>query len=218
LNRNPERSSPGYCFGCGDRAHAHDSLLPCGIEQTGHDWLHSRCWPAWYAARKAKAASALAAMGIMVPVIHSVEQKRHGEHPPSDATRESRTANNQIAFQRQMNGGWSMSNIISGRQLRAARTLARITQKQLAQEVGVHERAARYWELIAHKDRSRVARSCGYRICNTDRGCAACHRRCRRLELTGRPHEKVNCLQTAMSNQQNQGDDGQQKARSVTQV
>jgi DNA-binding XRE family transcriptional regulator len=40
-----------------------------------------------------------------------------------------------------------MSNIITGRQLRAARILAGLTQKQLAQAVGVHERAARYWEL-----------------------------------------------------------------------
>jgi transcriptional regulator with XRE-family HTH domain len=44
-----------------------------------------------------------------------------------------------------------MSNIISGRQLRAARILAGLTQKQLAQEVGVHERAARYWELKENK-------------------------------------------------------------------
>jgi transcriptional regulator with XRE-family HTH domain len=40
-----------------------------------------------------------------------------------------------------------MSNIVTGRQLRAARTLAGLTQKQLAQAVGVCERAARYWEL-----------------------------------------------------------------------
>ena len=39
-----------------------------------------------------------------------------------------------------------MSNIITGRQLRAARILAGLTQRQLAQAVGVHERAARYWE------------------------------------------------------------------------
>jgi transcriptional regulator with XRE-family HTH domain len=44
-----------------------------------------------------------------------------------------------------------MSNIISGRQLRAARTLAGLTQKQLAKAVGVHERAARYWELKENK-------------------------------------------------------------------
>ena len=40
-----------------------------------------------------------------------------------------------------------MSNIINGRQLRAGRILAGLTQRQLAQAVGVHERAARYWEL-----------------------------------------------------------------------
>jgi transcriptional regulator with XRE-family HTH domain len=40
-----------------------------------------------------------------------------------------------------------MPNIVTGRQLRAARILAGLTQKQLAQAVGVHERAARYWEL-----------------------------------------------------------------------
>ena len=79
-----------------------------------------------------------------------------------------------------------MSNIITGRQLRAARILAGLTQKQLAKAVGVHERAARYWELkedkatnidteLARKDRDRIARSRRDRICNTDRRCAASH-------------------------------------------
>ena len=45
-----------------------------------------------------------------------------------------------------------MSNIVTGRQLRAARVLAGLTQKQFAWEVGVNERTARYWEL---KDQSR---------------------------------------------------------------
>jgi len=44
-----------------------------------------------------------------------------------------------------------MSNIVTGRQLRAARILAGLTQRQLAQAVGVHERAARYWELKENK-------------------------------------------------------------------
>jgi hypothetical protein len=105
LNRNPERSPAGRCLGCGDREHAHDPLLPYGVETAGHAWLHSRCWPAWYEARKAKAASALAAMGIMTPVFHPMEPRRRAEQPPSDATRASRTAKNQFAFQRQMNGG-----------------------------------------------------------------------------------------------------------------
>ena len=51
-----ERSPAGRCLGCGGRDHAHDPLLPYGVEPTGHAWLHSRCWPAWYEARKAKAA------------------------------------------------------------------------------------------------------------------------------------------------------------------
>src|SRR5271166_2537894 len=102
LNHNPAHSPAGRCLGCGDREHAHDPLLPYGVEPTGHAWLHSHCWIAWYAARKAKAVSALAAMGIMASVIQTMEQKRHAEHPPSDATRESRTAKNQFAFQRQM--------------------------------------------------------------------------------------------------------------------
>ena len=105
LNRNPERSPAGRCLGCGDREHAHDPLLPYGVEPTGHAWLHSRCWPAWYEARKAKAVSALTAMGISAPVVRPMKREEQSEHLPSDATRESRTAKNQFAFQRQMNGG-----------------------------------------------------------------------------------------------------------------
>jgi hypothetical protein len=64
LNRNPVRSPSGRCLACGDRDHPHDPLLPYGIEPTGHAWLHGRCWPAWYAGRKAEAEAALKAMGI----------------------------------------------------------------------------------------------------------------------------------------------------------
>jgi transcriptional regulator with XRE-family HTH domain len=39
-----------------------------------------------------------------------------------------------------------MSNIVCGRQLRAARILANLSQRQLARAVGVHERSVRYWE------------------------------------------------------------------------
>ena len=67
LNRNPVRSSPGRCVGCGDAEHVHDKLLPFGTETSGHAWLHSRCWPAWHAARKADAIAALATMGIDQP-------------------------------------------------------------------------------------------------------------------------------------------------------
>lgn len=67
LNRNPARSPAGRCLNCGDGNHAHDPLLPHGVESNGHAWLHSRCWPAWYAGRKSEAVAALAAMGIASP-------------------------------------------------------------------------------------------------------------------------------------------------------
>jgi DNA-binding transcriptional regulator YiaG len=40
----------------------------------------------------------------------------------------------------------SMTNIVSGRQLRAARVLAGLTQAELATESGFNPRAAKYWE------------------------------------------------------------------------
>jgi hypothetical protein len=64
LNRNPARSPPGRCLACGDREDGHDPLLPYGVEPTGHAWLHSRCWEAWYGARKREAVAALKAMGV----------------------------------------------------------------------------------------------------------------------------------------------------------
>jgi hypothetical protein len=70
LNRNPVRSPSGRCLSCGQVEHSHDPLLPFGTEPTGHAWLHSRCWPAWHAARKAEAVAALAAIGIEQPRTH----------------------------------------------------------------------------------------------------------------------------------------------------
>ena len=67
LNRNPVRSPPSRCLGCGQTEHSHDPLLPFGTEGSGHAWLHSRCWPAWYQLRKAKAVAALATMGVHGP-------------------------------------------------------------------------------------------------------------------------------------------------------
>jgi hypothetical protein len=59
LNRNAIRSPPGRCLGCGGSDDANDQLLPYGIEPTGLVWLHSRCWAAWHANRKATATAAL---------------------------------------------------------------------------------------------------------------------------------------------------------------
>jgi hypothetical protein len=65
-DRNPVRSPPGRCLGCGrdDHDRALGPIVPFGTESTGHAWLHSRCWPAWHAGRRAGAAAALAGMGI----------------------------------------------------------------------------------------------------------------------------------------------------------
>lgn len=64
LNRNPMRSPPGRCLGCGETEHGHDPLLPFGTKPTGHAWLHSRCWPAWRERRKAEAIAALSTFEI----------------------------------------------------------------------------------------------------------------------------------------------------------
>jgi hypothetical protein len=66
LNRNSVRSPPGRCLGCGGSEQAHDKLLPFGIEQPGHAWLHSRCWDAWRAGREAEAVAGLSTFGICV--------------------------------------------------------------------------------------------------------------------------------------------------------
>ena len=39
-----------------------------------------------------------------------------------------------------------MSGIVTGRQLRAARTMAGLTQRELATKSGFRPRAAKYWE------------------------------------------------------------------------
>jgi hypothetical protein len=64
LNRNPVRSSPGRCLGCGGSDRPYDALLPFGTEPAGHAWLHSSCWDAWHASRKAEAVAALSTFGI----------------------------------------------------------------------------------------------------------------------------------------------------------
>jgi hypothetical protein len=64
LNRNAVRSPPGRCLGCGEAEHTYDPLLPFGTEPTGPAWLHSRCWSAWHANRKAEAVAALSSIGI----------------------------------------------------------------------------------------------------------------------------------------------------------
>ena len=49
-------------------------------------------------------------------------------------------------FRRNSGINSNMTNIVSGRQLRAARVLAGLTQVELATESGFNPRAAKYWE------------------------------------------------------------------------
>jgi hypothetical protein len=67
LDRNFACSPPGRCLACGGGESADEALLPHGVESAGHAWLHSRCWTAWHAARRADAFAALEAMGIRPP-------------------------------------------------------------------------------------------------------------------------------------------------------
>jgi hypothetical protein len=77
-NRNPVRSPPGRCLGCGGSEHAHDKLLPFGTEPSGHAWLHSRCWEAWRTSRKAEAVAALEATGIATPAGFRIDFDKNG--------------------------------------------------------------------------------------------------------------------------------------------
>ncbi|MGY8663134.1 hypothetical protein Q3C01_12290 [Bradyrhizobium sp. UFLA05-109] len=62
LNRSPIRSSPGRCVACGSSEDSLDKVLPYGTDPAGHAWLHSRCWEAWHANRKAKAIAFLSSI------------------------------------------------------------------------------------------------------------------------------------------------------------
>jgi len=50
-----------------------------------------------------------------------------------------------------------MSNIVSGRQIRAARMLAGLTQADLARAAGCHPRSVRYWENKGNNPPTNVA-------------------------------------------------------------
>ncbi|AMA59449.1 hypothetical protein [Bradyrhizobium sp. CCGE-LA001] len=63
LDRNQVRSAPDCCVHCGQV----DELVPFGTEESGHAWLHSRCWEEWHANRKATAAAVLSFMLIGCP-------------------------------------------------------------------------------------------------------------------------------------------------------
>lgn len=69
LQRNPARSPPRRCDQCDQTT---GMLLPYltgySMKDPGHTWLHQECSTAWHQAYRAKAVSALAAMGLSIPV------------------------------------------------------------------------------------------------------------------------------------------------------
>ena len=69
LHRNPVRSPSGRCDHCGQ---SNGMLLPYltgySTKDPGHTWLHQECSPKWHEAHRAKAVSALVAMGISIPL------------------------------------------------------------------------------------------------------------------------------------------------------
>lgn len=67
LSRNPCDSNPNICSFCCEGDRLYDGLLPHGTSATGVAWLHSACWPGWYADRKTIAVAALTAMGVVPP-------------------------------------------------------------------------------------------------------------------------------------------------------
>ena len=68
LHRNPARSPSGRCNHCGQ---SKGMLLPYltgySTKDPGHTWLHQECSRAWHQAHRAKAVSALVAMGMASP-------------------------------------------------------------------------------------------------------------------------------------------------------
>lgn len=67
LNRRRSSTRPGRCAGCGEVERPGATVLPFGIEASGHTWLHSGCWPDWHAALQAEAIAALSGVGLEIP-------------------------------------------------------------------------------------------------------------------------------------------------------
>ena len=50
-----DASDPTRCAHCGEGERSGAMIVPFGTEATGHTWLHSQCWRAWYTKRCAAA-------------------------------------------------------------------------------------------------------------------------------------------------------------------
>jgi hypothetical protein len=57
LIRNPAPSRPGRCAWCDKPEDAGATILPFGLEPSGHTWLHDGCWADWHRERRAQGGS-----------------------------------------------------------------------------------------------------------------------------------------------------------------
>jgi hypothetical protein len=81
LNRNPQPSAPERCARCLSQKSENATIVPFGVGEA-HTWLHPECWPAWDQARKAQAAAALIALGIVPAGDPAFQLSR--KHPRTD--------------------------------------------------------------------------------------------------------------------------------------
>jgi len=79
LIRNPAPSRPGRCAWCDKPEDAGATILPFGLEPSGHTWLHDGCWADWHRERRAQAIAALCTMGIKAPTRFPRNLERVGE-------------------------------------------------------------------------------------------------------------------------------------------
>jgi hypothetical protein len=69
MERNPNRSPSDRCAHCGQSyGFLEPYLTGDAMRNPGYTWLHQKCSSAWHYAWRAQAESALAAMGMRVPV------------------------------------------------------------------------------------------------------------------------------------------------------
>jgi hypothetical protein len=47
-----DTNDPTRCAHCGEGERSGVMIVPFGTETTGHTWLHSECWRAWYMKRR----------------------------------------------------------------------------------------------------------------------------------------------------------------------
>jgi hypothetical protein len=64
IDAHPEPSQAGRCAHCGQADTTGMSAVPYGVERGNLAWVHLHCWQHWHQQRRAKAVSALAAMGV----------------------------------------------------------------------------------------------------------------------------------------------------------